>query len=82
MSTDLPEMAIIRTILINKYSPVYGKEFAMEASSELSCRWEEGFPFWGRGLPPWGLAVGKGRGRLGACGGCCVELAAGRGLWN
>ena len=38
MSTDLPEMAVIRGILIAKYSGVYGKDFALEASSELTCR--------------------------------------------
>ena len=40
MSTDLPELAVIRGILIHKYASVYGKEFAAEASSELTCRWE------------------------------------------
>ncbi|GAB4821969.1 hypothetical protein N2152v2_009015 [Parachlorella kessleri] len=38
MSTDLPELAVIRGILIHKYASVYGKEFAGEASSELTCR--------------------------------------------
>lgn len=38
MMTDLPEMAVLRNILVHKYSSVYGKEFATEASSELTCR--------------------------------------------
>jgi hypothetical protein len=38
MAGDLAELAVIRKMLASKYSGAYGKDFAAEASSDLTCR--------------------------------------------